>query len=90
VVTEIGSQTGWLSDEVRAEQSHGVRDLLQRCLHSDLDVLLPKMGSAGACRTLLRAGLTVRLRTSSFQAIKRNFDGIDRKIWSGWPEFRNL
>jgi signal transduction histidine kinase len=48
VVTEIGSQTGWLSDEARSEQSHGVRDLVQRCLHSDLDVLLPKMGLAGA------------------------------------------
>jgi signal transduction histidine kinase len=48
VVTQIGSQTGWLSDEVRAEHSHGVRDLLQPCLHPDLDVLLPKMGSAGA------------------------------------------
>jgi hypothetical protein len=47
VVTEIGSQTGWLSDEVRAEQSQGVRDTLQRCLHSDLDILLPKMGLAG-------------------------------------------
>ena len=48
VVTEIGSQTGWRSDDVRAEQSQGVRDLLQRCLHSDLDVLLPKTGFSGA------------------------------------------
>ena len=48
VVIEIGSQTGWLSEEVRSEHSHGVRDLLRRCLYSDLDVLLPKMGFAGA------------------------------------------
>ena len=48
VVTEIGSQTGWLSEEVRAEQSQGVRDILQRCVHSDLDIVLPKMGQAGA------------------------------------------
>jgi signal transduction histidine kinase len=58
VVTEIGSQTGWLSDEVRAEQSHGVRDLLQRCLHSDLDVLLPKMGSAGAVELFFIVAIT--------------------------------
>jgi signal transduction histidine kinase len=48
VVTEIGSNTGWLSDEVRAEQSHEVRDILQRCLHCDRDVLLPRMAPAGA------------------------------------------
>jgi signal transduction histidine kinase len=48
VVTELGSQTGWLSEELRGEQSHHVRDLLQRCLQSDLDVLLPKMSLTGA------------------------------------------
>jgi len=48
LVVEIGSQTGWLSDEVRVEHSHAVRDLLQGCLLSELDVLLPKIDSAGA------------------------------------------
>ncbi len=48
VVTEIGSQTGWLSDQVRTEQSHEVRDILQQCLHSERDVLLPRMGFSGA------------------------------------------
>jgi hypothetical protein len=48
VSVEIGSKSGWLSDEVRAEHSHRVRDLLQGCLRADLDVLLPRMGSAGA------------------------------------------
>ncbi len=48
VVTELGSQAGWSSEEVRVEHSQAVRELLQRCLQSDLDVLLPKMGSAGA------------------------------------------
>jgi hypothetical protein len=48
VLTEMGSQTGWLSDEVRAEHYRNVRYLLQKCLLSDLDVLLPKMGSAAA------------------------------------------
>ncbi len=47
IVTELGSQTGWLSDGVRAEQSHTLRDVLQSCLHSPLDILLPKMGAAG-------------------------------------------
>jgi signal transduction histidine kinase len=58
VVTEIGSQTGWLSEEVRAEQSQGVRDTLQRCLHSDLDVLLPKMGPAGATELFFILAIT--------------------------------
>ena len=58
VVTEIGSQTGWLSDEARAEQSHGVRDFLQRCLHSDLDILLPKMGVAGAVELFFIVAIT--------------------------------
>jgi nitrogen-specific signal transduction histidine kinase len=48
VITEIGSQTGWFSEQVRAGQSQEVRDVLQRCLHSDLDVLLPKISSAGS------------------------------------------
>ena len=48
VVTEIGSQTGWLSDQVRTEQSHEVRDILQQCLHSERHVLLPRMGFSGA------------------------------------------
>jgi signal transduction histidine kinase len=58
VVTEIGSQTGWLSKDVRAEQSQGVRDVLQRCLHSDLDVLLPKMGPAGATELFFILAIT--------------------------------
>jgi len=58
VVTEIGSQSGWLSDDVRAEQSHGVREVLQHCLHSDLDVLLPKMGAAGGVELFFVIALT--------------------------------
>jgi hypothetical protein len=58
VVTEIGSQSGWLSDEVRAEQSHGVGKILQRCLHSHLDVLLPKMGVAGAVELFFIVAIT--------------------------------
>jgi signal transduction histidine kinase len=58
VVTEIGSNTGWLSDELRAEQSQGVRDILQRCVHSDLDILLPKMGIAGATELFFIVAIT--------------------------------
>jgi len=58
VVTEIRSRTGWLSNEVRTEQSHGVRDILQRCLYSDVDVLLPKMGSAGASELFFIVAIT--------------------------------
>jgi hypothetical protein len=58
VVTEIGSRTGWNSDEVRTENSQGVRDLLQRCLHSDLDVLLPKISSTGAAELYFIVAVT--------------------------------
>jgi signal transduction histidine kinase len=58
VVTEIGSQTGWLADEVRAEQSRGIRDLLRGCLHSDLDVLLPRMGVTGGVELFFIVAIT--------------------------------
>jgi hypothetical protein len=48
LVLQILAPSGWQSDATRAEQSHGARKLLGRCLHSDQDVLLPKMGSSGA------------------------------------------
>jgi sigma-B regulation protein RsbU (phosphoserine phosphatase) len=58
VVTELGSQSGWLSNDVRAEQSHGVREILQRCLHSHLDVLLPKMGVSEAAELFFIVAIT--------------------------------
>jgi signal transduction histidine kinase len=58
IVTEIGSTTGWLSDEVRAEQSYGVRGVLQHCLYSPLDILLPKMGSTGAVELFFIVAIT--------------------------------
>lgn len=48
VVTELGSKTGWLSNQARAEQSHLVREVLQQCLQPRRSVLLPRMGVAGA------------------------------------------
>lgn len=47
VVTNIGSQSRWYSDEARAEERRTISRLLQGCLHSDSDVLLPKMHATG-------------------------------------------
>jgi signal transduction histidine kinase len=58
VVTEIGSRTGWLSEDMRAEHSHDIRNLLQRCIHSDLDVLLPKMNFPGATEIFFIVAIT--------------------------------
>jgi hypothetical protein len=78
VVAEMASETGWLSDEVRAEQSHGVRALLQRCLHSDLDVLLPKMGSAGGAELFFIAAVTDEIGGEAItKRIREQFDGYE-------------
>jgi signal transduction histidine kinase len=61
VVTEIGSKTGWLSDEARLEQCRGIRHALQECLHSNLDVLLPKMGVAGAVELFFIVAITDKI-----------------------------
>jgi signal transduction histidine kinase len=58
VVTETGSKTGWLSREVRAARSREVRAFLQECLHSDLDVLLPNMGSTVASELFFMVAIT--------------------------------
>jgi hypothetical protein len=73
VVTEVGSQTGWLSEDVRAQQSQGVRDVLQRCVHSDLDILLPKM----ALRERQNSSLSWRLPTKL--AVKRLPSGFSNE-----------
>jgi signal transduction histidine kinase len=58
VSTEVGSRVGWLSEKVRAESSNWMRDVLQRCLNSKLDVLLPNMGSSGATELFVVAAVT--------------------------------
>jgi signal transduction histidine kinase len=58
VLTELGSRSGWLSDKVRAEYSYWMRDVLQGCLNSNLDVLLPKMGSSEASELFFVAAVT--------------------------------
>jgi signal transduction histidine kinase len=78
VVSQIGSQTGWLSDEARAQHTKGVRDLLQRCLLSDLDVLLPKMGSAGASELFFIVAMTDAVGAESLtKRIRQQFDDSD-------------
>jgi signal transduction histidine kinase len=78
VVSQIGSDTGWLSDEARAQHTQGVRAMLQRCLLSDLDVLLPKMGSAGAAELFFIVALTDSIGAESLtRRIRQQFDDSD-------------
>jgi signal transduction histidine kinase len=58
VVTEIGSQTGWLSNDVRADLCRGIRELLLGSLYSDLDILLPKMDSVGPAELFFIVAIT--------------------------------
>jgi signal transduction histidine kinase len=84
IITEIGSQTGWLSEEVRAEQSLRVRELLQRSLHSDLDVLLPKMGSAGAVELSFIVAATDGIGGDAIsKRIREQFEGSEHLQQAG-------
>jgi signal transduction histidine kinase len=84
VTTELGSRTGWLSDAVRAEYCHRVRDLLQRCLHSDLDVLLPKMGSAGAAELFFMVVVTDSIGSEAIlKRIRELVDGPEGSLQAG-------
>jgi len=78
IVTEMGSQTGWLAEEVRAEQSHVVRNLLQQCLYSDLDVLLPKMEFAGAEELFFIVAITDEIGGEAItKRIREQLDGYE-------------
>jgi signal transduction histidine kinase len=84
VVTEIGSPAGWLSDEARAEQCRTVRHLLQGCLHSDLDVLLPKMSSAGSVELIFIVAITDGIGGEAIsKRIREQFDGSEHLQQSG-------
>jgi signal transduction histidine kinase len=78
VITEMGSRSGWLSDDVRAEQSRGVREVLQHCLHSRLDVLLPKMGDAGPVELFFVVALTDSIGGEAIS--KRIRDGLQEHV----------
>ena len=84
VVTEMGSQTGWLSAEARDEHSHGVRELLKRCLHADEDVLLPKMGSSGGAELFfIVAAANLAGGELLAKRIQRQFDNRDPALKMG-------
>jgi signal transduction histidine kinase len=78
VVTEIGSATGWLSEEVRGNQRHRIQHILKHCLHSDLDVLLPKMGFAGAAELFFILAFTDRIGGEAIvKRIQAQLEGCD-------------
>jgi signal transduction histidine kinase len=76
VVAELSSPAGWPSDELRAEHVQGIRDLLLRCLHSDLDVLLPKIGFAGPTELFFIVALTDQIGGEAI--VKRVRRRVDR------------
>jgi signal transduction histidine kinase len=79
VVTEIGSETGWLSNDVRGEHCRGIRDLLRGCLYSDLDILLPKMDSAGPAELFFIVALTDEIGGEAIcKRIRKQFDNSER------------
>jgi signal transduction histidine kinase len=78
VVTAIGSQTGWLSDKARAEHSPWVRDVLQRCLNSELDVLLPRMNFAGPDELFFIVAITDGIGGEAItKRIREQLDGCE-------------
>jgi signal transduction histidine kinase len=84
VTTELGSRTGWLSGEVRAEYCNRVRDLLKRCLHSDRDVLLPKMDSAGAAELFFMVVITDAIGSAAIlKRIREQFNGREGALQAG-------
>jgi len=79
VVTEIGSQTGWLSEQVRAEQSHEVRRVLKQCLQSELYILLPRMGFAGAVELFFILAATDQIGAAALaQRVREHLDLSDQ------------
>jgi len=84
VTSELGSRTGWLSDEARTENCHHVRDLLRQCLYSDLDVLLPRMGSAGAAELFFIVVVTDAIGSEAIlKRIQEQFDGREGAAQAG-------
>jgi signal transduction histidine kinase len=79
VVTEIGSQTGWLSEQVRAEQSHEVRRVLKQCLQPELYILLPRMGFAGAVELFFILAATDQIGAAALvQKVREQLDLSDQ------------
>ena len=84
VVVEVTAPAGWLTDVARAEHSRMAREWLQRCLHSDEDVLLPKMGSAGSSELIFIVASTDRAGGDALIArIRERFEQREQEQASG-------
>jgi signal transduction histidine kinase len=84
VVTEICSQTGWLSDQVRADQCGGIRELLRGILYSNLDILLPKMDAAGASELFFVVAITDEIGGEAISnRIRKQLDSSERLRQAG-------
>jgi Histidine kinase-, DNA gyrase B-, and HSP90-like ATPase len=84
VLTEIGSQTGWLSNEVRADQCRCIRELLRGSLYSDLDILLPKMDSAGPAELFLIVAITDEIGGEAIsKRVQKQLDSSERLRQAG-------
>jgi signal transduction histidine kinase len=78
VAIGVGSQSGWLSEEMRRGQCREIRNLLRGSLHSDIDVLLPKMGFAGAVELFFIVAITDAVGGEAIsKRIRRQLDGSD-------------
>ena len=61
-----------------------MRELLQRCLHADEDVLLPKMGSSGRAELFFIVAATNRAGGELLaRRIQRQFDNRDPALKTG-------
>jgi len=70
--------------EVRAEISPPVRDLLQRCLYSDLDILLPKTSFAGAAELFFIVAISDALGGEAItKRIRKQLDSCEHIKQSG-------
>jgi signal transduction histidine kinase len=78
IVAEIRSREGWLSDEARAAHSQGIRELLLRCLQSDMDVLLPKISAAGPTELFFIVAVTDQIGGDAIiRRIRRRMERSD-------------
>ena len=80
VVLEIGAQRGWVSHEARSQHALGIRDFLQRCLHSSQDVLLPKMGDAGGVELFFIVAITDEI----------GGEAISKRVREQWEKYQSI
>jgi signal transduction histidine kinase len=94
VLTEMGSETGWLSNEERAGHCRGIRERLRGILYSDFDILLPKMDMGGPKELFFIAALTDRVGGEAITRRIRNeldsFDGLKQAGLTHSTSYRSL